>query len=234
MNRPRAIVIPGPSSSAASETTSSVRPEGRDPDRPRCPRGAAKWPGVTEDFGGAARCARTRESQLEVGAAATVPVTVTTGARADSMATRVSLAMNLATERAPPPGSGPPGPAATRSSLGEIGRPPQAPPNARASQARAPAEGAGWPPAFGITGYWMPDFDHLPDWEKLLAAERHIQQIVPGSVMVGGQPPRCTLGIGKASTAITLSVTCAPALTRSWPIWRRLQAGRPTVFNARY
>lgn len=32
----------------------------------------------------------------------------------------------------------------------------------------------------------MSDFDHLPDWEKLLAAERHVQQIVPGSVMVGG------------------------------------------------
>lgn len=30
------------------------------------------------------------------------------------------------------------------------------------------------------------DFDHLPDWERLLTAERHLQCIVPGSVLVGG------------------------------------------------
>lgn len=34
----------------------------------------------------------------------------------------------------------------------------------------------------------MSDFDHLPDWEKLLAAERHLQQVVAGSVLVGGTP----------------------------------------------
>ncbi|MBI5488778.1 MAG: hypothetical protein HY905_15695 [Deltaproteobacteria bacterium] len=28
--------------------------------------------------------------------------------------------------------------------------------------------------------------DELPDWEKLLAAERHLQQLVPGAVLVGG------------------------------------------------
>jgi hypothetical protein len=27
---------------------------------------------------------------------------------------------------------------------------------------------------------------HLPYWEKLLAAERHIQALVPGAVLVGG------------------------------------------------
>lgn len=32
----------------------------------------------------------------------------------------------------------------------------------------------------------MTDPHDLPDWEKLLAAERHLQQIVPGSVLVGG------------------------------------------------
>jgi hypothetical protein len=32
----------------------------------------------------------------------------------------------------------------------------------------------------------MFDSDNLPDWEKLLAAERHLQRIVPGSVLVGG------------------------------------------------
>jgi hypothetical protein len=30
------------------------------------------------------------------------------------------------------------------------------------------------------------DTTHLPDWEKLLAAERHIQALVPGAVLVGG------------------------------------------------
>lgn len=28
--------------------------------------------------------------------------------------------------------------------------------------------------------------DDLPDWERLLAAERHLQQLVPGAVLVGG------------------------------------------------
>ncbi len=28
--------------------------------------------------------------------------------------------------------------------------------------------------------------EDLPDWERLLAAERHLQQVVPGSVLVGG------------------------------------------------
>jgi hypothetical protein len=26
----------------------------------------------------------------------------------------------------------------------------------------------------------------LPDWERLLAAERHVQALVPGAVLVGG------------------------------------------------
>jgi len=28
--------------------------------------------------------------------------------------------------------------------------------------------------------------EQLPDWERLLAAERHLQKLVPGSVLVGG------------------------------------------------
>jgi hypothetical protein len=32
----------------------------------------------------------------------------------------------------------------------------------------------------------MPGYDDLPDWEKLLAAERHLQELVPGAVLVGG------------------------------------------------
>lgn len=32
----------------------------------------------------------------------------------------------------------------------------------------------------------MGSFDGLPDWEKLLAAERHVQHLVPGAVLVGG------------------------------------------------
>ena len=32
----------------------------------------------------------------------------------------------------------------------------------------------------------MTGFDDLPDWERLLAAERHLQHLVPGSVLVGG------------------------------------------------
>lgn len=32
----------------------------------------------------------------------------------------------------------------------------------------------------------MSDFDDLPDWERLLAAERHLQSLVAGAVLVGG------------------------------------------------
>jgi len=32
----------------------------------------------------------------------------------------------------------------------------------------------------------QPDLDDLPDWEQLLAAERHVQLLVPGSILVGG------------------------------------------------
>jgi hypothetical protein len=31
----------------------------------------------------------------------------------------------------------------------------------------------------------LPD-DRLPDWERLLAAERHVQHLVPGTILVGG------------------------------------------------
>ncbi len=30
------------------------------------------------------------------------------------------------------------------------------------------------------------DLDNLPEWERLLAAERHLQHLVPGAVLVGG------------------------------------------------
>lgn len=32
----------------------------------------------------------------------------------------------------------------------------------------------------------MSELSSLPEWERLLAAERHLQQLVPGSVLVGG------------------------------------------------
>jgi len=32
----------------------------------------------------------------------------------------------------------------------------------------------------------MPPIEELPEWERLLAAERHLQYLVPGTVLVGG------------------------------------------------
>ncbi|MFZ5469565.1 MAG: hypothetical protein ACOZIN_09020 [Myxococcota bacterium] len=32
----------------------------------------------------------------------------------------------------------------------------------------------------------MAELEQLPDWERLLAAERHVQALVPGSILVGG------------------------------------------------
>ena len=32
----------------------------------------------------------------------------------------------------------------------------------------------------------MSDLPDLPEWERILAAERHLQMLVPGSVLVGG------------------------------------------------
>src|SRR5260370_20292075 len=31
-----------------------------------------------------------------------------------------------------------------------------------------------------------PEHDRIPDWERLLAAERHLQHLVPGAILVGG------------------------------------------------
>ena len=32
----------------------------------------------------------------------------------------------------------------------------------------------------------VPHVEDIPDWERLLAAERHLQYLVPGAVLVGG------------------------------------------------
>jgi len=39
-----------------------------------------------------------------------------------------------------------------------------------------------------------PRRDELPDWERLLAAERHLQSLVPGTVLVGGTAAALHLG----------------------------------------
>ncbi len=39
-----------------------------------------------------------------------------------------------------------------------------------------------------------PRRDELPDWERLLAAERHVQSLVPGTVLVGGTAAALHLG----------------------------------------
>lgn len=39
----------------------------------------------------------------------------------------------------------------------------------------------------GVRGPWQNlHMEHLPDWERLLAAERHLQYLLPGAVLVGG------------------------------------------------
>jgi hypothetical protein len=44
-----------------------------------------------------------------------------------------------------------------------------------------------WPDSIPCHNQRMTGFaKELPDWERLLAAERHIQHLVPGSVLVGG------------------------------------------------
>jgi hypothetical protein len=44
----------------------------------------------------------------------------------------------------------------------------------------------------------MGSFDGLPDWEKLLAAERHLQLLVPGAVLVGGTAAALHVGHRKS------------------------------------
>ena len=44
----------------------------------------------------------------------------------------------------------------------------------------------------------MGSFDGLPDWEKLLAAERHVQHLVPGAVLVGGTAAALHVGHRKS------------------------------------
>jgi hypothetical protein len=37
-------------------------------------------------------------------------------------------------------------------------------------------------------------FEALPEWEKLLAAERHVQHLIPGAILVGGTAAALHLG----------------------------------------
>jgi hypothetical protein len=41
-------------------------------------------------------------------------------------------------------------------------------------------------PGGGILSPVKHDLDNLPDWERLLAAERHVQHLVPGAILIGG------------------------------------------------
>jgi len=52
--------------------------------------------------------------------------------------------------------------------------------------------------------------DALPDWEKLLAAERHVQALVPGAVLVG-------------VTAAAIHATYK-GLTAPWNRWGHLRS----------
>jgi hypothetical protein len=56
------------------------------------------------------------------------------------------------------------------------------------------------------------DRDALPDWERLLAAERHVQHLVPGAVLVGGTA--AALHGGRRSMT-------DPVLSRSRALWNR-------------
>jgi hypothetical protein len=52
---------------------------------------------------------------------------------------------------------------------------------------RGLAETSGWPSARDASATIRGvDLEVLPDWERLLAAERHLQALVPGTVLVGG------------------------------------------------
>jgi hypothetical protein len=67
--------------------------------------------------------------------------------------------------------------------------------------------------------------EDLPDWERLLAAERHLQSLVPGAVLVGGTAAALHAGTARASMATTCSRTCASASTTSSLIWKRPPGG---------
>ena len=54
----------------------------------------------------------------------------------------------------------------------------------------------------------MSDPSDLPEWERLLAAERHLQSLVPGSVLVGGRRRRCMPATAGAWTRTTWWPTC--------------------------
>ncbi len=56
----------------------------------------------------------------------------------------------------------------------------------RAAKSRSlPADG--WPvEGSGYNAIMSQGLEGLPEWERLLAAERHVQHLVPGSVLVGG------------------------------------------------
>lgn len=62
------------------------------------------------------------------------------------------------------------------------------------------------------------EWDELPAWERLLAAERHLQQLVPGTVLVGG-----------TAAALHAQVSGASPLTE---VVERLAAATPSDRDA--
>jgi len=59
----------------------------------------------------------------------------------------------------------------------------------------------------GQTGV-VPEAVRTQDWEQLLAAERHLQKLVPNTVLVGGTAAAMHAGHRSVKTATMYSPTC--------------------------
>jgi hypothetical protein len=73
--------------------------------------------------------------------------------------------------------------------------------------------------------------EDLPDWERLLAAERHLQALVPGSVLVGGTAAAIHASHRQSLDGIMSSSICGSDSMKSWRVSKRLRGGRRSGFN---
>ncbi len=67
----------------------------------------------------------------------------------------------------------------------------------------------------------------LPDWERLLAAERHLQALVPGTVLVGGTAAALEAAAGWATSRVKRPVAILGRLDGVMTGIRQLRRTRP-------
>ena len=71
----------------------------------------------------------------------------------------------------------------------------------------------------------------LPDWERLLAAERHLQHLLPGAILVGGSAAAVHVGHRVSMDGDHVLEDLRERFDASWRHWSRPPGGRRSECN---